>query len=163
MRLSAGTPLALLVAMILLLGADAGLFLAYRGLRQEQDRLAPQVTMVEEALRRLPPPPPDPDPFPRTLPSVTVMATVLQAARASGVQVQRIEASPIAQERLGTGVYQVHRLSVAIQGQPAQIAAFFGQIAQSPLRTWVIDNVELQPAGQEWVAVGEIAVYALER
>jgi hypothetical protein len=139
---------------------------------RERDALAVQVGAIERAVQRLQsrgtvpsavsqvPLQPGENPFPRDLPTADLTSLVTQAAGASGVRIENMTPQ-LSADRLAQGAYRTYKLSLRATGTAAQLADFLARVERGPVRSWVIDNAQAKPLGNNvWDLSFDITAYA---
>lgn len=84
---------------------------------------------------------------------------VAQDAQRSGVSEFRYQRKSEYPETLQAGTYKVYRFAIYGRGSQETLVAFLENLQKDSGQTMLIDNVSLNPAGQEWQMNADILVY----
>lgn len=155
--------IALVVAVFLLI-LDGLLYVGYQNALVERTKLMQQVSLVERTVGRLSTMPGalvGQEIFPRNVPGVELTDLVVKSAQTNNLQLVSMQSALGGTEKIGNNTYRAIKLNLALRGQPAQLGGFLANIENGSVRTWVVDNIQMNPAGGVWDISLEVTAYAL--
>lgn len=98
--------------------------------------------------------------FPQQPPSVELVALLVSAARASGVELGNLQVTAVEQEKVGSGNYNVMRQRLQARGSPSQLAGFLGRVEKGEFFTLVMNNLSMAIKGSTWEAQIDLYLYS---
>lgn len=98
--------------------------------------------------------------FPEQVPSVSVVALLVKAAKETGVELSNLQVLVVEQEKLGNNNYNVLRQRLQARGTPMQLTGFLNRLEKGEFRSLVMNNLALVPRDITWEARMDMYIYS---